>query len=111
MSAIRKAISGDVEGDLPEIAYTSEGVATVALVPCGASRAVVMLQVKEPKAHRVVSLVKYAIEKHPHDRLEAYVIKDDLQAAKLVTLCGFEWEGTMRRFHEGNDYDLYSRIA
>lgn len=43
-------------------------------------------------------------------RLEAHVVADWRGGARWIRRLGFEFEGTMRRFLQGRDYDLYSRV-
>lgn len=46
----------------------------------------------------------------PWQRIEAYVDPTHEAAERWAALLGFEREGTMRRFHEGRDFDLYARV-
>lgn len=43
-------------------------------------------------------------------RVEAYVAAGHNEGCRWMKLLGFEYEGTMRQFHGGRDYDLFARV-
>lgn len=46
---------------------------------------------------------------YPYKRLEAIVRSDFKQGVRMVGLLGFEFEGCMKAFYNGKNYDLFAR--
>ena len=60
-----------------------------------------------PTIHKTVLRV---LELAPHARIEAQVAADHETGQRWVRMLRFQHEGTMRRFFQGRDYDLFSRV-
>lgn len=55
-------------------------------------------------------LMKRALDLSPLDRVEAYVVEGHDAGERLLAHLGFSKEGVMRKFWQGRDYSLFSRV-
>jgi hypothetical protein len=60
-----------------------------------------------PIIHKTVLRV---LDTAPHARVEAQVAAEHETGQRWVRMLRFHHEGTMRRFFQGRDYDLFSRV-
>jgi hypothetical protein len=44
------------------------------------------------------------------DRVEAYVLEGHEEGKRWMRLLGFEPEGTMKKFHNGQNFELFARL-
>lgn len=58
----------------------------------------------------VFKLMKRALDLSAFNRVEAYVVQGHEAGARLLEHLGFEREGTMRKFWQGRDHDLFARV-
>lgn len=63
-----------------------------------------------PHMIAITRAVKSFLDSRPEERLEMQVKADFKPAHRWAKMLGFEWEGTMRKYCNGEDFDLYSRI-
>lgn len=58
----------------------------------------------------VCKLMKRALDVSPFDRVEAYVVDGHGAGEALLDHLGFAKEGVMRKFWQGRDFSLFSRV-
>jgi hypothetical protein len=58
----------------------------------------------------IFKLMKRALDLSAYNRVEAYVVQGHDAGMRLLAHLGFEREGTMRKFWQGRDHDLYARV-
>lgn len=58
----------------------------------------------------IVRAMKRCIRVYQTERVEMLVKTDFPQAHRLAKILGFEREGTLRKFFEGQNYDMYARV-
>lgn len=55
-------------------------------------------------------LMKRALDLSPLDRVEAYVVEGHDAGERMLTHLGFSKEGVMRKFWQGRNFSLFSRV-
>lgn len=55
-------------------------------------------------------MIALGIKEKKIARLEAYVRTDFAAGKRLITMLGFEREGTLRKFYKSMDYDIFAKI-
>lgn len=55
-------------------------------------------------------LMRRALDLTAFNRVEAYVVQGHDAGVRLLEHLGFEREGTMRKFWQGRDHDLFARV-
>lgn len=58
----------------------------------------------------IFKLMQRALDLSTYNRVEAYVVQGHDAGARLLEHLGFEREGTMRKFWQDRDHDLYARV-
>ncbi len=90
-----------------------EILAQMFFVQLGLDRCLICMHISKNAGKHGLELVRKGnklMDFYGFERYEAYVRVGFEQGKRLVELCGFQKEGTMRKFDNRNDYDLYSKI-
>lgn len=58
----------------------------------------------------IFKLMKRALDLSAFNRVEAYVVQGHDAGVRLLEHLGFEREGTMRKFWQDRDHDLFARV-
>lgn len=90
-----------------------EILAQMFFIQLGLDRCLICMHISQNAGQYSIELVRKGnklMDFYGFGRYEAYVRVGFEQGKRLVELCGFELEGTMRNFDNKNDYYLYSKV-
>ena len=90
-----------------------EILAQMFFIQLGADRCLICMHISKNAGKYGIELIrkgKKLLDFYGFGRYEAYVRVGFEQGKRLVELCGFELEGTMKNFDNKQDYYLYSKV-
>lgn len=90
-----------------------EILAIMFFIQLGEDRCLICMDISKNAGRHGLELIrkgKKLMDFYGFGRYEAYVRVGFEQGKRLVELCGFQKEGTMRKFDNKNDYDIYSKL-